>query len=548
MPLATIRPAVSQAAITKVGRLFNGTLADILNELFQNARRAGATTLLVDTYPTPAGATLAIRDDGHGIDDPASVVTLGHSGWDAHLLATEDPAGMSVFSLAGRDVTITSRAAGRARGWTVRIASDQWDGSAELPLAEAEHPVGTTVAIDLPVDWLKQIDTAVAEAARFYPLPVVFDGAALPRRDWLEGAVAVTAWNGSRIGVFEGDDPSGPRLNFHGVTIRCDLPSVSQRHDRRLHARVDIGATPSIQFVLPARKEAVENAGLIELRVAAEAAIYDVVARQPDHSLGFDDWRRARALGIALPEARARLRAWRPATADHAVDHEPDEWLDAADAVLAPALEPHIAQPLARALRGHALLAHLAEHEPSYVGYRWYNALATVAEAAFHVTAPGGRSFVVGTAGEEPAFEAHVEASAIEAVVTVRDAGGETRHAAPTDLAFGYAVDVWDELDSARIAWMRTLTPSDLAAQLDAAFFMSRDDRDADSWYTQHRAFQDEARIVAMELLAGADEALKDRIARTVRDHLWFAPADRRVDIALCNGEVAVSLAIDLER
>ena len=37
-----LRAQVSPQAISKVTRIFNGTLDDIFNELFQNARRAGA--------------------------------------------------------------------------------------------------------------------------------------------------------------------------------------------------------------------------------------------------------------------------------------------------------------------------------------------------------------------------------------------------------------------------------------------------------------------------------------------------------------------------
>jgi hypothetical protein len=41
LPFA-IRPALGQAPISKVSRLFDGTLSDVLHELFQNGRRAGA--------------------------------------------------------------------------------------------------------------------------------------------------------------------------------------------------------------------------------------------------------------------------------------------------------------------------------------------------------------------------------------------------------------------------------------------------------------------------------------------------------------------------
>lgn len=42
-----VRARVAAAAIGKVTRMFSGSLDDILTELFQNARRAGATKIAV---------------------------------------------------------------------------------------------------------------------------------------------------------------------------------------------------------------------------------------------------------------------------------------------------------------------------------------------------------------------------------------------------------------------------------------------------------------------------------------------------------------------
>jgi hypothetical protein len=44
------------------------------------------------------------------------------------------------------------------------------------------------------------------------------------------------------------------------------------------HAKVDIIDAPTLQLVLPARKEMVENEALRQLRIAMEAAIYRAIA------------------------------------------------------------------------------------------------------------------------------------------------------------------------------------------------------------------------------------------------------------------------------
>ena len=125
---AQIRPSVGEQLITKVSRLFNGTITDVLNELLQNARRAGAQRIDVDLGEHDGKPALLIADDGTGIDDPATFVTLGRSGWSDRIARREDPAGMGVFSLAGKRVTVRSFSKTAGSGCMVTIPEDGWQG------------------------------------------------------------------------------------------------------------------------------------------------------------------------------------------------------------------------------------------------------------------------------------------------------------------------------------------------------------------------------------------------------------------------------------
>ena len=78
----TVSTSVSQGAITRITRLFNGTLLDVLNELFQNGRRGAASQVAITTVTEGGRSLLCVADDGTGIDDPAHLITLGQSGWD----------------------------------------------------------------------------------------------------------------------------------------------------------------------------------------------------------------------------------------------------------------------------------------------------------------------------------------------------------------------------------------------------------------------------------------------------------------------------------
>lgn len=318
---STIHTAVSQAAITKVTRLFNGSVGDVLAELLQNARRAGATGVDIELTDADGRRMLCVRDDGSGIADPSDVVTLGQSGWGEDLAGREDPAGMGMFSLAGRYVVIRSRPSGAQRGWQVAIEPTDWEASAPIAVQPVDMDPGTTILFEMPNEWARSLNHAVAEASMSYPLPVRLAGAEQPRRDWLGECVHVENWQGTRIGVLHGSRTSGqrPHINFHGVTIACALPTIGEAdRNKTWSVLVDIVDAPALQLVLPARKEMVQNAPLEELRLACKAAIYRAIAKQPGHRLSHEEWTAARAVGVDLPEADPYLFEWLPPTNDTA--------------------------------------------------------------------------------------------------------------------------------------------------------------------------------------------------------------------------------------
>ena len=59
-------------------RLFTSTLGETLAELLQNARRAGASLIKIDT---PGQGRVRVRDDGRGIEQPGALLAFGARGW-----------------------------------------------------------------------------------------------------------------------------------------------------------------------------------------------------------------------------------------------------------------------------------------------------------------------------------------------------------------------------------------------------------------------------------------------------------------------------------
>src|SRR5712664_2773937 len=107
----TIRGEVNVALLAKADRLFRNDDDGIWIETLQNARRAGATGVDVSIEESAADSgscIVTLQDDGHGIGDFQSLLTLGSSDWAPDTQAKEDPAGMGFFALCRSGVEVYS--------------------------------------------------------------------------------------------------------------------------------------------------------------------------------------------------------------------------------------------------------------------------------------------------------------------------------------------------------------------------------------------------------------------------------------------------------
>ena len=353
----TIRARIHETAVKRVTRIYAATLADIFAETLQNSRRAGATRVRIAVSPSPGLAaegsadgsesalTVTIADDGAGIADPAVLLSFGENGWDDALVRREDAAGFGFASLARRNCAVSSRPRSpdgeMAPGWRVELEPAHFLGEAEAEVHahdEAPYPYGTSISFRA-TESIAAIRSAAENAARHYPLPVVFEDGAdgepppeeLPRRAFLDGADHAEPWRGLAFGVFKSRHHgyNDPDLNFFGLTLPVRLPSVETVHGPTWSVLADVHDCPGLELVLPARKEAVENAFLTEMRDAARLAIYRAMAADPEPRPAFEDRAKAREAGIDIAPPPARLRPWRPSVADCNDWREPGKLADA---------------------------------------------------------------------------------------------------------------------------------------------------------------------------------------------------------------------------
>ena len=312
--ITTLRARVSPHAISKVTRIFNGTLDDIFNELFQNARRAGAGRITVTAEHVGDAYLITVSDDGAGIADPVDLLSLGQSDWSEECRTREDPAGRGFFSLAGLDTVVSSRSAGGA--FSLAISGDAWTGEADIDVLPFDGPRGTTIAFRFDPQPDGKLERCVEVAARFLAVPVSYNGKDLARADFLADAHKVIEREGFRIGVFrDRHSPHIATLNFHGVTLKHAFPVVKEVHHTQWSVQVDVIDAPDLALVLPARKEIYRNAALDRLVALCREAIFSVIREEPLHRLSFENWLEASLYHDDFPQAVRQLPLWYPTLA-----------------------------------------------------------------------------------------------------------------------------------------------------------------------------------------------------------------------------------------
>jgi len=303
--MQVIKACVSERLLQKATRLFTGTLDGRVIEILQNARRAGATEVRISNKDE----IVTVQDNGSGIDDFQKLLDLGGSGWDEQLEAGEDPAGVGLFSLAPRKATIISG------GRQTVIDKNGWTGE-PVEVTEIDEAVtGTILKFRDEKPWNMDI---VEKHAVFAGIKVIVDGKYCHAMPFCSGQAEHYDKPGCRIEVtneiskYHRDWTSTwyngrVLVNFHGQVVQIDhWPSKSRQG---LTVLVDIADQTDIRLMLPARTRLVENQAFEQLKAAIELEYYKYFQKQKTHTLYYEEYLRAKELGIELPEAEPQFKA-----------------------------------------------------------------------------------------------------------------------------------------------------------------------------------------------------------------------------------------------
>jgi hypothetical protein len=290
--------------LTKADRLFTGTAEGRVIEILQNARRAGATEVRI----TNKDGFVTIEDNGSGIEDFQKLLDLGGSGWDEKLEAGEDPAGVGLFSLAPKEVTITSG------DRQIVIGKDGWTGKPVEVMTIPKAINGTIVRFRDEKPWDMDL---VEKHAVFAGNRVIVDGKYCHQMPFCSSQAIHYENPGCRIEVTDEISKYHSQwasnwyhgrllINFHGQVVQVDHWPGKSRHS--LTILVDIADQTDIRLMLPARTRLVENQAFEQLKAAIELEFYKYFQKQKTHCLYYGEYLRAKELGIDLPEAQPQYR------------------------------------------------------------------------------------------------------------------------------------------------------------------------------------------------------------------------------------------------
>lgn len=550
----TIRAEIAERAIRQVTSFYDATIGSIFSEIYQNARRAGATQVRVDIDRDKQ--TVTVTDDGVGIASPEAVLSFGRSDWDRH--GDEHPAGMGLYSLSRRGAHISSRTRGACAAWQAFLEPKHFRGdeAAVVESLEATGPTGTTITFpiaendDCP-------ETAALTQARYLPIRVTISGTSVPQEPFMAPSrlAGIVEESDLVFGICKRDPwVNGPTthdltINFHGHVVTDDVRTpVVRGLDSWWTATVEVKHCPELELVLPTREKIIRNSYLTRLVERMERAIYQVIAEQPTpQSLIFEHAQRAREFGFDITVAENVLVEWAQMPADpdwHGYPARRTAPTPPDAIVVARTLNGNQAGMLERALvceeqdlvragedPGNGTRSRLFAETTDFNGFAWYDTMPKAVDLHVEIEVDGERSRV------EPEDTTNWIADKVWAVLSVRRPD-ETIETIRIETDMGLSCNEKANYPANAGLVLSRNRPSargEVAYAVDRALFIVSDNC-ADGPTTQNNEFETELHMEMTKLLDGCDAAL-DTAIRNALAAVPAAPAGTTVHMASVDGK-----------
>lgn len=307
-----IQAKISQKGLQKIGFFFDQNTTTLLGELLQNARRAKATFVEINTEETGKTTKITILDNGKGISNPATLLHLFESDWDLSTEMNETPAGLGFFSLCH----LPNGATVRSKDWELSLDKSAFSGGNSIQPKVKPHMEGTQITFHLDTPQ-HNIQNAILSAGLHYPVQIRLNKTEIPQETFLQKAEFQYHCPGGIIGVYShiyqnayNRNIQNPTpVNFHGVKVQTEIPCIHPGWS----LKIEVKNNDILDFVLPARNAVIRNQKLADLTTECRKAIYDFILKTgKPHNLEFAYWQEAQNLGYKIKEAEPQLRIKQP--------------------------------------------------------------------------------------------------------------------------------------------------------------------------------------------------------------------------------------------
>ncbi len=173
--MENIVSSVNETRFLEHMRTLFSTSTTVLAELLQNGRRAGANR--IDFDYDEATSSLTIMDNGCGISDFRTLITVAESGWSEETIASERPFGIGFFSVSFSAETVVVE----SRGKKIEFSSDDLIAKRQIAVQPSSFIGGTRIAlVSCKLDQAA-IQKALGYYARGFETPVFWRNEEVPR-------------------------------------------------------------------------------------------------------------------------------------------------------------------------------------------------------------------------------------------------------------------------------------------------------------------------------------------------------------------------------
>ncbi len=303
MKTTAITASLDAKLLANADRYFTADLPTLVDELVQNARRAGATEIRF----TREKNALLVEDNGPGLAAERAPVLLRLGGSDnsAEVESRESAAGMGFFALARYGVTV------RSQNWEMTVTPEAFRGETTATLTEGHpHVAGMAIQIHDLSSAKRFVDvidgTLFRKATRYSGLRMQITGCTavqgwyepecfLAQHDDKSDHTASRTVHGVTVKVCRGRPESeGMRINFFGKVIRASRPLPSDRESlayitgrdgqKAVRSRdvttavlVDVHDTSVLTLQLPQRSTVIEDEGFAKICAVARELMQDIL-------------------------------------------------------------------------------------------------------------------------------------------------------------------------------------------------------------------------------------------------------------------------------